>query len=178
MLTEAYVGLGSNLGDREANIRIGVELLGKVGRNVTVSGLYETSPSGFGSQPPFLNAACRIWTRLDAFRLLAELKKIEAAVGRRRSFTNAPRVLDLDLLLFGEAVLESPSLTIPHRRMAERVFVLQPLAEIAPELRHPVLEETVSSLLAGLPETERTVARRRYSLSSGGRKLGIVSSIG
>jgi len=148
MLYEAYLGLGSNLGDRTANIRRGISLLGQVAKHVQASRLYETAAVGFQDQPPFLNAACKLWTPLDAFQLMARCKKIETEVGRIRSFINAPRSLDIDILVHGRTVLESPWLTIPHPRMAERVFVLQPLAEIAPGLEHPVLKLTVSELLA------------------------------
>ena len=150
MLFEVYLGLGSNLGDRAANIARGLDLLRQVSKGVTVSGKYETAARGFRSQPSFLNAACRLWTTLDPFQLMAKLKEIEAAVGHGRPFLNAPRALDIDILLHGRTVLRSPGLTIPHPRMAERAFVLKPLAEIAPGLRHPVLKETVRSLLASL----------------------------
>ena len=150
MLFETYLGVGSNLGDRAANIDRGLELIRQVSKSMTVSGIYETEPQGFRSQPSFLNAACRLWTGLDPFQLMSKLKEIEAEVGQRRSFVNAPRALDIDILLHGRTVLESPGLTIPHPRMAKRAFVLEPLVEIAPGLRHPVLKETVRSLLASL----------------------------
>ena len=151
MLSEAYLGLGSNLGDRAGNIAAGLAFLREISRRTTVSSLYETAPSGFRSQPPFLNAACGIWTWLDPFQLMGRLREIEAAVGLRRAFVNAPRMLDIDILVYGRVVLASPGLTVPHPRMADRAFVLGPLAEIAPALRHPVLMETVGSLLARLP---------------------------
>ena len=148
MLSEVYLGLGSNLGDRAANIARGLELLRRVSKDTAVSSIYETTPQGFQSQPPFLNAACRIWTRLDPYQLMAMLRDMETALGQRRAFANAPRTLDIDILLYGRVVLESPGLTIPHPRMAERAFVLMPLAEIAPAVVHPVLKETVRSMLA------------------------------
>ena len=160
MLSEAYLGLGSNLGDRAGNIAAGLAFLREISRRTTVSSLYETAPSGFRSQPPFLNAACGIWTWLDPFQLMARLREIEAAVGRQRVFVNAPRMLDMDILTYGGAVLVSPGLTVPHPRMANRAFVLEPLAELAPMLRHPVLMETVGSLLAGLSTPRRAFARR------------------
>ena len=158
MLTEVYLGLGSNLADRRQNILDAAERLRSVSTDVTISTLYETRPLGFDAQPAFINAACRIWTRLDPFELLNKLRTIQASVGGRPAFVNGPRALDIDILLYGRAVLESPSLTIPHPRMADREFVLAPLAEIAPELRHPVLKKTMRSLLRRLPPSGRVSA--------------------
>ena len=159
MLSEVYLGLGSNLGDRAANIARGLELLGQVSKHMVASSIYETDPKGFGSQPKFLNAACRIWTGLDPFQLMAALKDIEVAVGQPRAFVNAPRSLDIDMLIYGGAVLESPTLAVPHPRMHERAFVLVPLAEIAPQVRHPVLKQTVRSLLMHLSAPGAAVRR-------------------
>ncbi|MCI0439003.1 MAG: 2-amino-4-hydroxy-6-hydroxymethyldihydropteridine diphosphokinase [Chloroflexi bacterium] len=156
MFSEVYLGLGSNLGDREENIARALASLRQISTSLTASSLYETTPQGFRDQPPFLNAVCRLWTRLDPFQLLRETQRIESEIGRRRTFVNAPRVLDIDILLYGTLSLRSPHLTIPHPRMAERAFVLEPLAEIAPQLRHPVLGATMRSLLARLPETRRS----------------------
>ena len=150
MLNEAYVGIGSNLGDRSANIDEALRLLGRISENMTASSIYETTPQGFRSQPSFYNAVCRLWTRLDPFALLASLKDIESRLGRHRTFMNAPRTLDLDILIYGHAVLESAILTIPHPRMTQRAFVIVPLAEIAPELVHPVLKVTARFLQTGL----------------------------
>ena len=148
MLSDVYLGLGSNLGDRRGNLDRAFQLLRGLSSELNVSSLYETSPEGFTGQPAFVNAACQIWTRLSPFELLAELKTIQAQVGSRRVFANGPRALDIDILLFGQTVLDTPGLIIPHPRMARREFVLAPLAEIAPSLRHPVLKETVGTLLA------------------------------
>ena len=150
MLSEAYVGLGSNLGDRAANIRGGMEALQRISRHVLSSSLYETPAAGFQGQPTFLNAVCRIWTRLTAFELLAEARRAQADASGARPFPNGPRALDIDILLYGRAVLDAPGLIVPHPRMMERPFVLRPLAEIAPGLAHPVTGETVLSALRRL----------------------------
>ena len=147
MLSDVYLGLGSNLGNRRGNLDRALQLLRGLSSELTVSSLYETSPEGFTGQPAFVNAACQIWTQLSPFELLAELKTIQALVGSQRVFANGPRALDIDILLYGQTVLDSPGLIIPHPRMARREFVLAPLAEIAPGLRHPVLKETVGALL-------------------------------
>ncbi len=165
MRAEVYLGLGTNLGNRASNIARCLELLEELlsssssPSDRTVSALYETIPEGFRAQPPFLNAACRMWTTLDPFQLIAALAGIEDTLGRRRHFPNAPRELDIDILMYGQTVLETPSLTIPHPRMVERAFVLVPLAEIAPRLRHPVLGKTVVTLLHRLPDGRGAVRR-------------------
>jgi 2-amino-4-hydroxy-6-hydroxymethyldihydropteridine diphosphokinase len=135
-VTVAYVGLGSNLGQPADQVRQALYELDRLPhtRVVRKSSLYRTAPVGHETQPDFINAVAQIETGLPAERLLAELQTIEKSHGRERSFTNAPRTLDLDLLLFGDATLNTPQLTLPHPRMHERAFVLQPLLEIAPQL--------------------------------------------
>ncbi len=146
-LITSYLGLGSNLGDREKNIEQAVELLSKRLTVEQVSSLYETEPMGYHAQPWFLNAACRVSTGLTPFSLLRLAKDIEAELGRSHSFRNAPRIIDIDILFCGDLVLETEGLTIPHPRITERLFVLMPLAEIAPDLIHPLEQKTIRQLL-------------------------------
>jgi 2-amino-4-hydroxy-6-hydroxymethyldihydropteridine diphosphokinase len=145
-MTTAYVGLGSNLGDREATIRRGAELVGAR----RLSTIIETEPWGYANQPRFLNAVAEIDTPLTARQLLVHLLDVERRLGRERIGPKwGPRTIDLDLLLYGDAVIDEPGLQVPHPRLAERRFVLEPLAELAPELEIPTFG-TVRALLAGL----------------------------
>lgn len=136
-VVRVYLGLGSNLGNREDNLDMALKLLAqrmKVGR---VSSIYDTEPMGNTDQPRFLNIACEVSTRLSPEGLLALAKGIEVKMGRRGK-SGEPRTIDIDILLYGDIVIDTPDLVIPHPRMAERSFVMVPLAEIAPELVHPV----------------------------------------
>jgi 2-amino-4-hydroxy-6-hydroxymethyldihydropteridine diphosphokinase len=152
----AGVALGSNLdsrfGDREANLREAVRRIEALGEVRAVSSFYDTEPVGYLEQPRFLNAACVLETELAPVELMRELLVVERAMGRERggaaAVAKGPRVIDLDLLLYGDWVLWSEELMLPHPAMAERRFVLEPLAEIAPEWVHPVLGVTVRELLA------------------------------
>jgi len=134
-VTIAFVGLGANLGEPGRQVRDALGELDAIPhtRLVRSSSLYRSEPVGYAGQPRFVNAVAQIETGLPAERLLAELQAIEARHGRSRSFANAPRTLDLDLLLFGNAVIETERLSVPHPRMHDRSFVLVPLLEIAPE---------------------------------------------
>lgn len=135
-MTLAFVGIGSNLDDPRAQVLRAFEELEALPhtRLVKKSSLYRSAPVGYAAQPDFVNAVAQLETGLPAERLLAELQAIELRHGRSRSFANAPRTLDLDILLYGDLGLASPSLEIPHPRMRERAFVLKPLLEIAPQL--------------------------------------------
>lgn len=157
MLTDAYIALGSNLGDRELNLLRAVAEVGKLpGSKVTgLSTFYETSPVGMTDQPNFYNAVLRLNTELSPRDLLIRLLDIETKVFQRvRTEANGPRRMDLDLLLYGNEQIDEEGLMVPHPRMAERRFVLQPLCDIAPTLMHPVLGQPCSRLLAGLVSAE------------------------
>lgn len=143
----AYLGLGSNLGDRKENLARALRLLSQQVVVERLSSIYETEPVGYKNQPLFLNVVCRISTRLHPVRLLQLAKEIEARLGRVTSFPNAPRIIDIDILLYGNKILNSEELTIPHPRLTERAFVLVPLAEIAPDLRHPTNRKSAKELL-------------------------------
>jgi 2-amino-4-hydroxy-6-hydroxymethyldihydropteridine diphosphokinase len=149
-MTLAYVGLGANIGDPGRQIKLAIEELKKLPdtRLVLMSGMYTSTPLGYADQPDFLNAVACLDTGLPATQLLENLQKIEQRQGRERPFANAPRTLDLDLLLYGDQVLATPALTLPHPRMHERAFVLQPLLELDSEISIPG-KGKASTLLSG-----------------------------
>ena len=153
-----YLSLGSNVGDREIQLRDALRRLAAIGRVVGVSSFYETEPVEFTDQAWFLNCVVGLETTETPEQLMMALLQIEQQMGRRRIQKKGPRTIDIDILLFDEAIVDSPALTIPHPAMHQRRFVLEPLAEIAPEVRHPVLEKTIRELLEALP-AEQIVRR-------------------
>ena len=155
-MTEAvtiYLGLGSNLGDRQKNLDRALEFLSQRLRMGKISSIYDTEPLGDTDQPRFLNLVCQAYTRLEPTALLALCKGIENKLGRTGK-SGAPRTIDIDILLYGEQVIETPELVIPHPKMTGRAFVLVPLDEIAPDLVHPASSKTIKELLKSVTEKQ------------------------
>ena len=159
-----YLSLGSNVGDRERNLRAAVAELPQAGAAVTkVSSLYETEPVDLQEQPWFLNCAVQAETELPALELLRALREIESRMGSKKLVPKGPRLIDLDILLYGNETIATPELQVPHPRMLQRRFVLAPLVEIAPSLKHPSWKGTASQLLANVddPSVVRRLAEAR-----------------
>jgi len=156
-MVTVYLSLGSNLGERQENLGKAIQLLSHRLRVGLVSSIYETEPVGNTKQPHFLNLACQVFTRLAAKDLLTLTKGFESMMGRARNTSNAPRPIDIDILFYGNQVIATEELTIPHPRLTERAFVLVPLAEIAPDLVHPINHKAVKELLNGLTSTQGVV---------------------
>lgn len=161
-----YLSLGSNLGDREANLTRAVESLARGGvALLRRSSLYATEPVGFAAQPWFLNCVVQAQTELMPRQLLRAVQQVERELGRRRIVRGGPRIIDIDILLYGASVIRAPGLEVPHPRMSERRFVLVPLRELEPGLRHPQLGRTISELLAGT--TDASQVRLWHPASAG-----------
>ncbi len=158
-----YLSLGSNVGDREANLRAAIDELPHAGVAVIrVSSFYETEPVDLREQPWFLNCAVEVETHFDAIMLLRALREIEAKMGSRKLMAKGPRLIDMDILLCGAETINTKELQVPHPRMHLRRFVLVPLAEIAPEVVDPELKKTVKQLLEGTPDNSTV---RRFHLA-------------
>ncbi len=149
MLTVVYLALGTNIGERQQNLREALRLLKESGVQITrISSVYETEPVDYLDQPWFLNAVVEAQTALSAEALLANLRHIESQMGSKKPFAKGPRLIDLDFLLYGDETIATPDLQVPHPRMLQRNFVLAPLAEIAPNLRHRSWPASASELLS------------------------------
>ena len=163
MRTTVYLSLGSNLGDREFNLRSAISRLKTLGEVTKISSFYETEPVEFTEQPWFLNCAVEMQTSLAPQELLHGLLALERKMGRERFQPKGPRLIDLDILLFDDLTLHEPGLTIPHPAMHERRFVLEPLSEIAAEIKHPVLQKKIIELRRMLPANSPLVRKVEVS---------------
>ncbi len=167
-MVTAYLGLGSNLGDREVNLKKALALLCRGESLTALSSVYETEPWGYTFPPPFLNLVCALETRLSPQGLLELAHGVERELGRVPTFRYGPRTMDVDILLYGNEVIDTPSLQVPHPLISQRAFVLVPLAEIAPGLVHPSLGKSIEELLAEVPEREKVMMVGPLSLSKAG----------
>ncbi len=158
----AFLGLGANLADRRATLAAARDQLARAMAVVACSSIYETAPWGLLDQPPFLNAVCQVRTTLPPRQLLTYVKQIEHDLGRTPTVRWGPRLIDIDILLYDDLIYLDEQLAIPHPRLVERAFVLIPLGELAPQLRHPTLKQPISDLVAALRPTDITRATKQW----------------
>ena len=155
-----FLALGANVGNKKENMAKAIELLSQKVHIVKKAPIYETKPWGYTEQENFLNTVIMAETDVSPEELLAFVKQIEEKVGRQKRFQNGPREIDIDILFYDDLILNTPNLTIPHALLHVRDFVLQPLADIAPDFVHPILHKTVQQLLERVPEVEKVIIKK------------------
>ena len=158
-MTQAILGLGSNIGDKKQNIFIASDLISKLGTNFKISPLYETFPHGFEIQPNFVNAVCVLEVNFSPWEFFDCTSSIEKKLGKNKSFLNAPRAIDIDVLMWGNHVFNTPNLILPHPRISDREFVLRPLIDLLPELIHPVTKKTIYEMYNDIKSVNGSMRR-------------------